>query len=151
MPGLSYGKPNSSQRAATLSISALLTLLTGGNFASLNFMVASIPIPRLGGSKSTSPRSRCCTLLAACWSLLPVSCSLLEIIVDYSTRIPQFNSETPDCAASKSFLLLACCFMGNVLTHSTYHCCHAQRQNALSSLSKVCSSLMTYVQLRNLT
>ena len=60
-------------------------------------------------------------------------------------------AKTPNCAASKSFLLLACCFMGNVLTHSTYHCCHAQRQNALSSLSKVCSSLMTYVQLRNLT
>ena len=60
-------------------------------------------------------------------------------------------AKTLNCAASKSFLLLACCFMGNVLTHSTYHCCHAQRQNALSSLSKVCSSLMTYVQLRNLT
>src|SRR4029077_12398065 len=100
------GKPNSSQRAATLSISALLTLLTGGNFASLNFMVASIPIPRLGGSKSTSPRSRCCTLLAACWSLLPVSCSLLEIIVDYSTRIPQFNSEHPQLCSFKVFFAL---------------------------------------------
>ena len=155
MPGLSYGKPNSSQRAATLSISALLTLLTGGNFASLNFIVASIPIPRLGGSKSTSPRSRCCTLLAACWSLLPVSCFTLHSFGKSSWIIqPGFRNsiaKTPNCAASKSFLLLACCFMGNVLTHSTYHCCHAQRQNALSSLSKVCSSLMTYVQLRNLT
>jgi hypothetical protein len=154
MPGLSYGKPNSSQRAATLSISALLTLLTGGNFASLNFMVASIPIPRLGGSKSTSPRSRCCTLLAACWSLLPVYVSTPLFWKSSWIIQPGFRNsiaKTPNCAASKSFLLLACCFVGNVLTHSTCHCCHAQRQNALSSLSKVCSSLMTYVQLRNLT
>jgi hypothetical protein len=53
-----YGKPNSSQRAATLSISALLTLLTGGNFASLNFIVASIPMPRLGGFDSMKKTSR---------------------------------------------------------------------------------------------
>src|SRR5262249_38115217 len=35
------------------------------------------------------------------------------------------------------------------LIHSTHDCWRAQRQNVLSSLWKVCSSLMTYVQLRN--
>ena len=154
MPGLSYGKPNSSQRAATLSISALLTLLTGGNFASLNFMVAS-----------THTATRWIEVYLSALSLLYSTRGLLVAASCFMFQPPLFwksswiiqpgfrNSiaKTPNCAASKSFLLLACCFMGNVLTYSTYHCCHAQRQNALSSLSKVCSSLMTYVQLRNLT
>ena len=52
-------------------------------------------------------------------------------------------AKTPNRAASKSFLLLQVASLANELTYSTYDRCHAQRQNALSSLWKVCSSLMT--------
>ena len=48
-------------------------VVTGGNVGlSLNFMVASMPTPRLGGSKSTSPRLRPTLVRSSLSSLLSI-------------------------------------------------------------------------------
>src|SRR5215813_14463119 len=60
------------------------------------------------------------------------------------------NSEdTQPCSFKAFFALGRLLHWLNVLIHSTHDCWRVQRQNVLSSLWKVCSSLMTYVQLRN--
>ena len=61
-----------------------------------------------------------------------------------------WNSEdTQPCSFKVFFALGMLIHWPTPLTYSTYDCCHAQRQNALSSLWKVCSSLMAYLPLQN--
>src|SRR5215469_16048758 len=59
------------------------------------------------------------------------------------------NSEdTQPCSFKALFCSWQAASLANVLIHSTHDCWRAQRQNVLSSLWKVCSSLMTYVSTR---